>query len=197
MEIDAFFELVETVVRLIIYCLLCGTLWYSVDDFFSPSHSFSFPFFARLVKFEYLVHWFAHYCWSIVVSSRKMAVLKSFLLTKILSMFTYFSPLTTIFLSLLTVYFVAFKWRRRRMEYLIEKLPGPVATPLLGNILEVSTGYDGSYKFWSGMHCWTATRINGNNLDKHSGYFVDTLVLSLRADLRASFVLCLLLLSFR
>lgn len=62
----------------------------------------------------------------------------------LLRVFTYFSPLTTVLLSILIVYFVAFKWRRRRLEYLIEKIPGPAATPFIGNILEVSTGFDGT-----------------------------------------------------
>lgn len=72
-----------------------------------------------------------------------MAVVKSVFLGNFLSIFTYFSPLTTILLTILTVYFVAFKWRRRRLEYLIEKLPGPMATPIIGNMLEVVTGFDG------------------------------------------------------
>lgn len=70
--------------------------------------------------------------------------MKSVLLLRVLGLFTYFSPLTTILLSVLFVYFVAFKWRRRRLEYLIEKLPGPTATPFIGNILEVATGFDGT-----------------------------------------------------
>lgn len=70
--------------------------------------------------------------------------MKSVLLLRALGLFTYFSPLTTLLLSFLVVYFVAFKWRRRRLEYLIEKLPGPTATPFIGNILEVATGFDGT-----------------------------------------------------
>lgn len=70
--------------------------------------------------------------------------MKSVLLLRALGLFTYFSPLTTILLSILFLYFVAFKWRRRRLEFLIEKLPGPAATPFIGNILEVATGFDGT-----------------------------------------------------
>lgn len=69
--------------------------------------------------------------------------MKSVIILRALSIFTYFSPLTTILLVVLFVYYVAFKWRRRRMEALIEKVPGPYATPIIGNTLEVTTGYDG------------------------------------------------------
>lgn len=81
------------------------------------------------------------------LKSRTMAVMKSVLLTKFVSIFTYFSPVTTILLTILTVYFVAFKWRRRRMEYLLAKVPGPMAIPIFGNVLEISTGFDGVFTF--------------------------------------------------
>lgn len=69
--------------------------------------------------------------------------MKSVIILRALSIFTYFSPLTTIFLVLLTVYFVAFKWRRRRMEKLINKVPGPWPTPIIGNMIEINSNYDG------------------------------------------------------
>lgn len=78
--------------------------------------------------------------------SRTMAVMKSVLLTKLAAIFTYFSPVTTVLLTILTVYFVAFKWRRRRMEYLLDKLPGPMAIPIFGNMLEISTGFEGVFR---------------------------------------------------
>lgn len=36
-----------------------------------------------------------------------------------------------------------FRIRRRRLEYLINKVPGPAALPIIGNLLEIITGYDG------------------------------------------------------
>lgn len=77
--------------------------------------------------------------------------MNSVILRFVLSLFTYFSPVTTILLTILVIYYIAFKWRRRRMEYLLNKLPGPLALPIIGNALEISTGYDGKmtkYQLW-------------------------------------------------
>lgn len=69
--------------------------------------------------------------------------MNSVILRFVVSLFTYFSPVTTVLLTLLVTYYIAFKWRRRRMEDLLNKLPGPLALPIIGNALEISTGYDG------------------------------------------------------
>lgn len=70
--------------------------------------------------------------------------MKSVLLTRLLSLFTYFSPTTTIFILLVGVYYVLFKLRRKRLEQLMAKIPGPAALPIIGNTLEVNIGYDGN-----------------------------------------------------
>lgn len=82
--------------------------------------------------------------------------MKSVILQRIFSVFTYYSPGTTLLLVILTVYFITCKIRRRRIEYLVGKLPGPKPLPLIGNLLEISTGWDGkmnkicsSYKKWT------------------------------------------------
>lgn len=72
--------------------------------------------------------------------------MKSVILHRILSLFTYFSPVTTVFLMLLVVYYAAFKMRRQRLEKLLNKIPGPTPLPIIGNSLEISTGYDGKLK---------------------------------------------------
>lgn len=69
--------------------------------------------------------------------------MKSAIVQRILSIFTYFSPVTTLLLIALSTYFVICKIRRRRIEYLMGKVPGPHPLPIIGNILEVSTGFDG------------------------------------------------------
>lgn len=73
--------------------------------------------------------------------------MKSVILLRFLSLFTYFSPLTTIFLVLLGVYFVTYKLRRWRLETLLDKIPGPKPMPFIGNMLEIVTGYEGWYCF--------------------------------------------------
>ena len=69
--------------------------------------------------------------------------MKSVILQRVFSLFTYYSPGTTALLVILTIYFVVCKIRRRRIEYLMGKVPGPMPMPIVGNLLEVSTGFDG------------------------------------------------------
>lgn len=72
--------------------------------------------------------------------------MKSVILQRLISIFTYYSPGTTALLVILTVYFVTCKLRRRHMEHLLGKVPGPVPLPIIGNLLEISTGWDGKNK---------------------------------------------------
>lgn len=77
----------------------------------------------------------------------KLIKMKSIILQRIFSLFTYYSPGTTALLVILTVYYVTFKLRRRRMESLLAKVPGPAPLPIIGNLLEISTGFDRNIKF--------------------------------------------------
>lgn len=75
--------------------------------------------------------------------------MKSVILQRIFSLFTYYSPGTTALFVILTVYFVTCKLRRRRMEYLLGKVPGPAPLPIIGNLLEISTGFDRKINLFS------------------------------------------------
>lgn len=70
--------------------------------------------------------------------------MKSVLLTRLSSILTYFSPITSLFIVVAVVYYVSFKLRRQRLEQLMAKIPGPVALPIIGNTLEINIGYDGN-----------------------------------------------------
>lgn len=49
--------------------------------------------------------------------------------------FTYFSPITLIFTTLLTIWIINYNRKRARMVRLIEKIPGPPALPFIGECL--------------------------------------------------------------
>lgn len=69
--------------------------------------------------------------------------MQSTLIQAVLPLLTYFSPVTTILLIVFVSYYVQYKLRRRRLEYLISKVPGPNPLPIIGNVLEIASGYDG------------------------------------------------------
>lgn len=72
--------------------------------------------------------------------------MRSYLITKAAALFTYFSPLTLILFTVFVAYFVLFKSRRKHLEQLMAKIPGPTALPIIGNTLEINIGYDGNLR---------------------------------------------------
>lgn len=56
----------------------------------------------------------------------------SFILRNLQIVFNYFSPLTLIVTTLITIWIVNYNRKRARMVNLIEKIPGPPALPFIG-----------------------------------------------------------------
>lgn len=56
----------------------------------------------------------------------------SFILRLCQKVFTYFSPLTIIFTTLIAIWIINYNRKRARMVRLIEKIPGPPALPFIG-----------------------------------------------------------------
>lgn len=50
--------------------------------------------------------------------------------------FTYFSPITLIFLTLITMWIINYNKKRARLVKLIEKIPGPPALPFIGEFFK-------------------------------------------------------------
>lgn len=57
---------------------------------------------------------------------------RSFILRQFQKLFTYFSPVTLIIITLVTAWIVNYNRKRARMVNLIEKIPGPPALPFVG-----------------------------------------------------------------
>ena len=51
--------------------------------------------------------------------------------------FTYFSPLTIIFATIITIWVLNYNRKRARMVRLIEKIPGPPALPFIGETTKI------------------------------------------------------------
>ena len=51
--------------------------------------------------------------------------------------FTYFSPITLIFTTLITMWIINYNRKRARMVHLIEKIPGPPALPFIGKFVYI------------------------------------------------------------
>lgn len=64
----------------------------------------------------------------------------SFILRLCQKVFTYFSPLTIIFTTLISVWIHNYNRKRARMVRLIEKIPGPPALPFVGESSLTSCG---------------------------------------------------------
>lgn len=60
---------------------------------------------------------------------------KSLVLRYLQLVFTYFSPLTLIVTTAVTVWLIKYNRKRARLVHLIEKIPGPPALPFIGALL--------------------------------------------------------------
>jgi cytochrome P450 family 4 len=60
-----------------------------------------------------------------------------FILQIFQKVFTYFSPITLIFTTLVTMWIVNYNRKRARMVRLIDKIPGPPALPFIGEFVSV------------------------------------------------------------
>lgn len=58
------------------------------------------------------------------------------------------SPVTMMFVTVLTCFVVMYNRRRARMVRLIGKVPGPAAMPIVGNAIECNVDHDGGW--WCG-----------------------------------------------
>ncbi|KAL1376380.1 hypothetical protein pipiens_016923, partial [Culex pipiens pipiens] len=59
---------------------------------------------------------------------------------KIANLLSVLSPVTTIILVIIVGAYVTYRKRQSKLEYHINKLPGPYSLPLIGNGLQVSLG---------------------------------------------------------
>lgn len=53
------------------------------------------------------------------------------------------SPVTMLFVTVITCFAVVYNRRRARMVRLIGKVPGPAAMPIVGNAIECNVDHDG------------------------------------------------------
>lgn len=61
---------------------------------------------------------------------------RSMLLRYLQIVFTYFSPVTLIVTTVLTLWLLNYNRKRARLVHLIEKIPGPPALPFIGELVE-------------------------------------------------------------
>ncbi|XP_062538855.1 cytochrome P450 4c3-like [Armigeres subalbatus] len=69
-------------------------------------------------------------------------VKSSFVLSKVVKMLSYFSPITIILVTMIAGALYVYNKRRARLVKLIEKIPGPASMPLLGNSLHINVDHD-------------------------------------------------------
>lgn len=68
---------------------------------------------------------------------------KSVILTRVLQLASWFSPLTLALYALLATLAILYQKKRARLVKLIDKIPGPAALPIIGNTIEINVDHDG------------------------------------------------------
>lgn len=98
----------------------------------------------------------------------------SFILRNLQIVFSYFSPLTLIVTTLITLWIVNYNRKRARMVNLIEKIPGPPALPFIGEwrlIIITASRYLTANLQQKFLLQETQSRLTSSTMVKHFGSF--------------------------